>query len=54
MVKKSKPGPFFKYISPEGLEKLLDYKYTSGESTPLDNALQPFWCWFVELMPMVR
>ena len=50
---KSKPGSVYNFISGEGLKQLLEYKYVSGEYTVLDNAMQPFWNWFVTLLPMV-
>ena len=53
MTTKSKPGPAWAYISPEGLKKLDEYKYVSAGYTVLDKAMQPFWCWFVEFMPLV-
>ena len=42
-----------KYISPQGLCKLKEYKYVSGGYTFFDKAMQPFWEWFVTLLPMV-
>ena len=51
---KTKPGPIFEYITKEGLEQLSRWKYVSGPYTPLDNAMQPFWNWFVTLIPKVR
>jgi len=44
---------FGKFISKEALVELKNYKYKSGEYTWLDNAMQPFWNWFVTLIPMV-
>ena len=51
---KTRPGPIFEYITKEGLEQLSKWKYVSGPYTPLDNAMQPFWNWFVTLIPIVR
>ena len=33
VVQKSRPGPIWQYISPAGLQKLLDYKYVSGQNS---------------------
>jgi hypothetical protein len=44
---------FAQFISKEGLVNLQNYKYRGGVYTPLDNAMQPFWNWFVTLIPMV-
>lgn len=52
-MQKSKPGPVYNFISKAGLQKLLQYKYVSGQYSYLDNAMQPFWNWFVTLIPMV-
>ena len=41
------------YITPKGLAELKGYVYKSGGYTPLDNAMQPFWNWFVTLIPLV-
>ena len=39
MPSKSKPGIVTNFISEAGLQKLLDYKYVSGEYSYLDKAL---------------
>ena len=44
---------FAQFISKEGLVNLKNYKYRGGAYTALDNAMQPFWNWFVTLIPMV-
>ena len=44
---------FAKFISKEGLVNLKNYKYKGGAYTALDNAMQPFWNWFVTLIPLV-
>jgi len=44
---------FANFISKEGLVNLKNYKYRGGAYTALDNAMQPFWNWFVTLIPMV-
>jgi len=41
------------FITPAGLNELKNYKYVSGNYTPGDMCMQPFWNWFVELVPMV-
>lgn len=45
---------FGTYISPEGLTNLKNYQYRPGKYTPIDNAMQPFWNWFVTLIPLVN
>ena len=50
---KSHPGPIFAFISREGLQKLLEYKYVSGQYSVGDKLMTPFWEWFVTLMPLV-
>jgi hypothetical protein len=45
---------FGNFITKEGLVNLKNYKYRSGVYTPIDNAMQPFWNWFVTLVPMVN
>ena len=45
---------FGNFITPKGLVNLKNYKYKSGVYTPLDNFMQPFWNWFVTLIPMVN
>jgi len=45
---------FGKFISPKGIKELKNYKYVGGAYTPLDKAMQPFWEWFVTLIPLVR
>lgn len=52
-VKIKKMAGFAKFISKEGLVNLKNYKYRGGAYTALDNAMQPFWNWFVTLIPMV-
>jgi len=52
VAEKSRPGPIFAFISPEGLQTLLQYKYVSGQYSIGDKAMQPFWNWFVTLMPI--
>lgn len=42
-----------RFITPEGVQALKNYKYKSGHYTPGDNAMQPFWNWFVSLVPLV-
>ena len=42
------------YITPAGLQELKNYKYQGGQYTHGDKCMQPFWNWFVELIPMVR
>ena len=49
---KSQPGPVYAFISPAGLLQLLEYKYVSGTYSIGDKFMQPFWEWFVTLMPM--
>ena len=44
---------FGKFISPKGIQELKNYKYVGGAYTPGDKAMQPFWEWFVTLIPMV-
>ena len=44
---------FGKFISPQGLKELKNYKYVGGAYTPGDKAMQPFWEWFVTLLPLV-
>jgi hypothetical protein len=41
------------YITPAGITALKNHKYKSGTYTPMDNAMQPFWNWFVSLFPLV-
>lgn len=43
---------FGNYITPQGLHNLKNYAYRPGKYTPLDNAMQPFWNWFVSLVPI--
>lgn len=43
-----------KFIKPQGIENLKNWSYKAGQYTHLDNAMQPFWNWFVTLFPMVR
>ena len=43
----------YKFIKPKGIENLKNWSYKSGEYTHLDNAMQPFWNWFVTLFPTV-
>jgi len=31
------------FIDEDGLKHIKEHKYVSGNSTPLDNAMQPFW-----------
>ena len=40
-----------KYLNEEALENLKNYKYVSGEYSPMDKCLTPFWNWSVELLP---
>jgi hypothetical protein len=44
---------FANFISPQGIKELKNYKYVGGAYTPGDMAMQPFWNWFVTLVPMV-
>jgi len=44
---------FGKFITKEALVTLKNYQYKGGAYTALDNAMQPFWNWFVTLIPMV-
>jgi hypothetical protein len=41
-------------IPDEGLVGLRQYKYQSGQYSPLDNILNPFWEWSAKLLPLVR
>lgn len=41
------------FITPQGLINLKNYKYRSGLYTYGDNLMQPFWNWFVTLIPLV-
>lgn len=40
-----------RFITPEGLKQLDNYKYKPGKYTWLDNALQPYWEYVVSLVP---
>lgn len=31
------------FVTPNGLQKLREYKYKSGKYTWLDNQMNPFW-----------
>jgi hypothetical protein len=42
-----------RYITPAGITALKNHKYKPGHYTPMDNAMQPFWNWFVSLIPLV-
>ena len=44
---------FGKFITEEGIIQLKNYKYKSGAYTYCDNMMQPFWNWFVTLIPLV-
>ncbi len=44
---------FAKFITDEGIVNLRNYKYNSSKYTYCDNLMQPFWNWFVELIPTV-
>jgi len=41
-----------KYLSESALLNLKNYKYVSGQYSPMDNALTPFWNKAVEYVPM--
>ena len=38
-------------ITDKDIENLKNYKYTAGEYTKLDNLMNNFWLWAVELLP---
>jgi ethanolaminephosphotransferase len=38
-------------ITDKDIENLKNYKYTAGEYTKLDNLMNSFWLWAVELLP---
>ena len=40
------------YLSEKALINLQNYKYVSGESSILDNVLNPFWIKVCYMMPM--
>ena len=42
----------FIYLNDVALVNLINYKYKSGEYTAVDQAMQPFWNWSVQLLPM--
>ena len=44
---------FANFITDQGLVNLRNYKYNSSKYTYCDNLMQPFWNWFVELIPTV-
>jgi hypothetical protein len=44
---------FSKFITEEGLNNLKNFQYRAGKYTYCDNMMQPFWNWFVTLIPMV-
>lgn len=41
------------FINKRGIECLKNYKYKGSDYTILDKALQPWWNYFVELIPLV-
>lgn len=42
-----------KFINAQGIECLKRYQYKGSDYTVLDKALQPYWNWFVTLVPLV-
>jgi hypothetical protein len=44
---------FATFIDKKGIQELKNYKYVGSDYTPCDKAMQPFWEWFVTLIPMV-
>jgi len=42
-----------KFISEKGLIELKNYQYKSGGYSYLDNKMNPFWLYVVELLPLV-
>jgi len=41
------------FINEHGIDCLKNYKYKSGSYTFMDNAMQPWWEFFVSCVPMV-
>ena len=39
------------FITIEGLNQLKNYKYKPGKYTIIDGLLNPYWEWFVKLLP---
>lgn len=52
LIIKFKMLGFGQFISEEGIVQLKNYKYRAGAYTYFDNAMQPFWNWFVTLFPL--
>lgn len=44
--------PRRRYLSEKTLINLKNYKYVSGAYTPLETAMNPFWVFVTELLPM--
>lgn len=42
---------FKKYITPEGLKQLDNYKYVGGEYSWLDNKINPLWYKLANFLP---
>ena len=41
------------FIDKKGIQCLKDYKYKGSDYTVLDKAMQPWWEFFVSLIPLV-
>ena len=41
-----------KYLNQEALVSLRNYKYVSGEYSPLDHLMTPYWNKCVEFLPL--
>jgi len=41
----------WKVLSEDGLKQIASHKYKSGQYTPLDNVLNPFWLRLVDFLP---
>ncbi len=42
-----------KYLSLKDLEKIKHHSYKSTGNSKLDNIINPFWVWCVDLLPTV-